>query len=115
MASEKDPPLSLEVAADTRESLRAAVEKIKDMRENGPPPIVAATKSTGLLSCKVFAPFDPELTPNINIRAKLLGPQVFLVLDHHCLIAYSIRDHSLNTYIRNRGPRLRYGANHRDI
>lgn len=72
MATEKDPALCLDVAGHSKEVVDVAIKRITELMESGPPP----AKPAAQLTTKVFAPFDPELTPGLNIRAKIIGPQV---------------------------------------
>lgn len=74
LATEKDPPLCVEVAATSGEVLQKAINRIMELKETGPP----TPKPPSLLTVKVVAPFDPETCcpPGISIRQKILGPQV---------------------------------------
>jgi hypothetical protein len=71
LVTEKDPALSLEIVADSQSKVDRAEEKINEIMEHGP----AVLRPTELTD-KVFALFDPDWAPNMNIRAKILGPQV---------------------------------------
>lgn len=72
LATERDPPLCLDVSAPSQAVLDAAVARINELKEHGAPP--AKYMPSGLTG-KAFAPFDPDSVSGINFRAKILGPQ----------------------------------------
>lgn len=85
MATEREPPLALDVLAMEEDQLKAALQRIQQIAEQGPPNLSISTATTvtvkSPITAKVFMPGLDEdpLPPSLNIysiRGKILGPQV---------------------------------------
>ena len=72
LATEKDPPLHIEVSGTCQEFVDKAVEKLEQIKTSGPP----VPKAPTLVTEKVFMPFETDSFPGFNFRNKILGPQV---------------------------------------
>lgn len=80
ITGEREPPLSLEVAANDGPALAAALTKIKEVMQAGPSIGPGGSRDRGETSSavtnvsRVFAPFEMPL--HGSVRQKILGPQV---------------------------------------
>lgn len=76
MATEREPPLALDILAMEEEPLRVALERIQQIAEHGP---ATTSPNPSGRTAKVFMPgleADPLPTNIFSIRGKILGPQV---------------------------------------
>lgn len=90
-AKDGELPLFIEVSSNDVKAISEAVKKINSLKENGPPKGSSGTETASSsselkpslqvaagLAAKVFAPFDVDAAQlaGINVRQKILGPQV---------------------------------------
>ena len=83
MATEKDPPLLLEIRAKSQDALDKALAHIKELIEKGPangssnlPAATAPLTTPTFIVERVYFGIEPtESVPAFTIRGKILGPQ----------------------------------------